>query len=185
MAYNPNIHHRRSIRLRGYDYAQGGAYFVTACTCEREMLLEDEQLRQIVERVWYALPLRFPTIALDEVVIMPNHVHFIVWLTAISVGAPLAGAHDARTGVRAGASPAATLAAVVGAFKSIVANEWLEWVNANSRARSARVWQRNYYEHIVRDEDELTRIRQYIRDNPAKWAEDSENPANWGRRSVV
>ena len=157
--------------MTGYDYASAGAYFVTVCAHNREPLFNHPVLRGIVEQTWHDQHDRFPSISLDAFVVMPNHVHFIVWLNP--VGAPLAGAHG--TG-RAGASPAPTLAKVVGSFKSIVATRWLEWLKENSPDCSGRVWQRNYYEHVIRDEDELGRVRQYILDNPLLWELDRENP---------
>lgn len=78
--YDADKHHRRSIRLRGWDYTQTGAYFVTICTHRGECLFDDPTLRDITERTWQELRNRFPSIALDEFVVMPNHVHFIVWL---------------------------------------------------------------------------------------------------------
>ncbi len=80
MKYDPTKHHRRSIRLKGYDYQKAGAYFVTICTKNREDVFEDSVLNMIVNDVWKSLPLWFPTIGLDEFVVMPNHVHFIVWI---------------------------------------------------------------------------------------------------------
>src|ERR1051326_9491842 len=80
MGYDPEKHHRRSIRLRGYDYSQPGAYFVTICLYGREPYLEMPAVRAIAEGIWNTLPQRFPTIALDEFVVMPDRVHFIVWL---------------------------------------------------------------------------------------------------------
>ena len=78
--YDPDRHHRRSIRLKGYDYRSAGAYFVTICARQRECVLDDPVITGIITDVWHALPGWFPTIALDEFVVMPNHVHFIVWL---------------------------------------------------------------------------------------------------------
>ena len=89
MTYDPNKHHRRSIRLKGFDYHNAGAYFVTICTKNRECILDDIVLKSIITDVWLALPLWFPTIELDEFVIMPNHTHFVLWL--LDVGTPLAG----------------------------------------------------------------------------------------------
>ena len=80
MKYNPTKHHRRSIRLKGYDYHNAGAYFVTICTKNRECVLDDPIVTEIIIAVWQALPQWFPTIELDEFVIMPNHVHFVVWI---------------------------------------------------------------------------------------------------------
>jgi putative transposase len=107
MPYDPQKHHRRSIRLKGYDYSSSGAYFVTICTRGRECVLDDPVVAGIITDVWYALPGWFPTIALDEFVVMPNHVHFVLWIRPPDdVGATLAVAQD--TVAQAGASPAPT-----------------------------------------------------------------------------
>lgn len=165
---------RRSIRLPGYDYTSPGPYFVTACSYQGQLLFKDAALREILRRTWYGLAERYPDVRLDSFVVMPNHIHFVVWLN--SVGAPLAGAHDANDAARAGASPAPTLGQVVGTFKSMVAAQWLRWLKENAPHRSGRVWQRNYYERVVRDEDELARIREYVHLNPVPWQLDCENP---------
>jgi REP element-mobilizing transposase RayT len=160
----PEKRHRRSLRLPRYDYASPGAYFVTICAHARLPLFEDPVLKGIIERTWHGQQERSADVALDSLCVMPNHIHFIVWLN--SVGAPLAGARDANPMTRAGASPAPTLAEVVGAFKSMVATEWLKWLEQNAPHRSGRVWQRNYYERVIRNEDELSSIREYIHLNP-------------------
>jgi len=181
---------RRSIRLKGYDYTSTGAYLVTVCTHARQPLFESSALREILRQTWDAQQERFPGVSLDVLAVMPNHIHFIVWLN--HVGAPLAGAQDVTAPPagaqdaaaplagarafhpgRAGASPAPTLGQVVGAFKSIVATKWRA---GNAPYRSARVWQRNYYERVIRDEEELNRVREYILLNPLKWESDRENP---------
>lgn len=174
---------RRSIRLREYDYTSTGAYFVTVCASNQRPLFEDPVLKEIVERTWHGQQERFPSIRLDAFVVMPNHIHFIVWLNPVgatladaSVGASLAGARRAKQTVRTGASPAPTLGQVVGAFKSIVATDWLKWLKQNAPHRSGHVWQCNYYEHVIRNEDELNRIREYIHLNPLNWEFDHENP---------
>ena len=171
MKYNPELHHRRSIRLPGYDYSQPGAYFVTVCTHNGELLLESATAQGAALAAWQELPTRFPTLALDEFVIMPNHVHGIVILGA---GRSL---RDAAS--RKGAASHAptkrvrpTLGEVVLAFKSLSAIK----LNAILKRTGLRFWQRNYYEHVIRDEDELSRVRQYIRDNPLRWGEDPDNP---------
>jgi len=92
MKYDPQKHHRRSIRLKGYDYHNAGAYFVTICTKNRECVLDDPIANGIINDVWLALPLWFPTIELDEFVVMPNHTHFVIWN---NVGTPLASILDA------------------------------------------------------------------------------------------
>ena len=225
--YDPQKHHRRSIRLKEYDYSSPGAYFVTVCTKGRECVLDDPVVAGIIRDVWRALPRWFPTIALDEFVVMPNHVHFIVWIhppggcTTVgatlavardgaraslaptdgetgTVGATLAVARDgvgAGVGARAGASPAPTdiewvipkpqkvnpnpsLGDVVGAFKSLVFKVYLDWIQTHDPARRAKFWQRNYYEHIIRNERALRAIRRYIRQNPDNWGLDRDNPDN-------
>jgi REP element-mobilizing transposase RayT len=169
MKYDPQRHHRRSIRLFGYDYSQPGAYFVTICTYNRELSLEAEQVEEIVRSAWASLPARFPHVVLDEFVIMPNHIHGIVILVP-TTGAPL----DSDTASRGAASSAPTLGRVIRAFKSLSAIEANRIMNRSERP----FWQRNYYEHIIRDEDELDIIRQYIRDNPLRWDQDPDNPVN-------
>jgi len=181
----PEERHRRSIRLPRYDYASPGAYFVTMCAHGRLPLFEDPALRGMIERTWYSQQERFADVTLDSFCVMPNHIHFIVWLNP--VGAPLAGAHDASPMTRAGAgaSPAPTLAEVVGAFKSIVATEWLKWLRQHAPHRSGRVWQRNYYERVIRNKDELSSIRDYIHVNPLKWDLDRENPRHVASREYT
>jgi len=159
--YDPQIHQRRSVRLQGFDHSQAGAYFVTVCTYNRELLLQDQGVQEAVSSTWLTLPARFPAVTLDEFMIMPNHMHGIIIL------------RDAASG-RGAASSAPTLGQVVRAFKSvsaIAANEAL--------GRPCQpFWQRNYYEHVIRDEEELDAIRRYVRENPLKWSDDPDNPAN-------
>jgi len=177
--------HRRSTRLPDYDYASAGAYFVTICAYGRQLLFDNPSLVAIAEDEWRALASRFANVKLDAFVVMPNHIHFVLWLDPVGaplagalagaepVGAPLAGAQGDS---RAGASPAPTLGTIVGAFKSRVATRWLIWLRANAPETPGRIWQRNYYERVIRDEAELTRVRAYILNNPLQWHLDRENP---------
>lgn len=197
--YNPDKHHRRSIRLRGYDYAQAGAYFVTIVTYEREPLFGDVgngdvQLNaygQVAATTWQRIPRHFPRVQLDAWVVMPNHVHGII----VIVGGG-GGRGDAFRSGRSGnvgaalrelpavsemldgecvtptGPPSGSLGAIVGNFKSVTTRR----INRMRRTPGAPVWQRNYYEHIVRNERELNAIRRYIHDNPARWSDDAENP---------
>ena len=196
MKYDPNKHHRKSIRLKGYDYHNAGAYFITICTKNRECVLNDMIVSSIVLDVWQALPLWFQTIELDEFVIMPNHIHFVIWL---GVGMPLTGIQNVGTSL-AGiqnsqdqdggkprpyeipmpekTNPNPKLGDVVGAFKSLVFRVYLNWIEANAPSRKATFWQTNYYEHIVRNDKELKAIRQYIIDNPINWNVDRDNLDN-------
>jgi REP element-mobilizing transposase RayT len=186
MKFDADFHHRRSIRLRDYDYAQGGAYFVTVCVQGRELLLgavEDgtmvpNEAGKMIENVWYELPGRCPNVRLDEFVIMPNHVHGIIWIVGAGLALPgtkprAVGAGLALPKGQGAASSAPTLGDIVRVFKSISAIA----VNRLLDRTGSPLWQRNYYERIVRDEDELAGIRTYIRDNPGRWGEDAENPA--------
>jgi REP element-mobilizing transposase RayT len=194
MKFNPEKHHRRSIRLRGYDYSKTGAYFVTICTRNREcwlgeivdgaMVLND--IGRIVQSVWEGLPDCFPTIALDAFVIMPNHIHGIIIVGAQFIAPSFQTtphSHAVFNNIASNDKPASvlfdqgvmnhapTLGKIVRTFKAASVRQ----IRKNNRAYFA--WQRNYYEHISRDEDELDRTREYILQNPSRWAEDENNPA--------
>jgi REP element-mobilizing transposase RayT len=205
--HNPLKQHRRSIRMQGFDYSSAGAYFVTLCTNRRECVLNDAVVSAIILDVWESLPERFTSIALDEFVVMPNHVHLLVWLRSAAediasvpqsqvfrlvaggddVGATVASTFDIVGATNEWCVPAATTASfhptlgdVIGAFKSIIFTVYLDWIEAHDPKRQAKFWQRNYYEHIVRNERELRAIRRYIRDNPINWLLDRDNLKNIG-----
>ncbi|GAB4542868.1 MAG: transposase [Anaerolineales bacterium] len=177
MPYNPDVHHRRSIRLKGYDYTQAGAYFVTIVTYQRESLFGEvvngvmnlNSLGEIARREWFKTAELRPYVELyeDEFVVMPNHAHGILWMND-GVGAERrsapTGAADEKPHVDAG-----SLGAIVRAYKSAVTYA----INATRQTRGMVVWQRNYYEHIVRNDADLKRIRDYIANNPLRWTEDS------------
>ena len=183
MKYSPDIHHRRSIRLKGYDYSQAGAYFVTLCTHNKECLfgeiangavrLNDEG--RMVERWWLELSKKFPTIEIDQYIIMPNHLHGIIWVQYQKVvGADLRVCPDVTQGAHTGAP----LPTIVQWFKTMTSNEYIRNVKSNGWPPfQGKLWQRNYYEHILRNENELIRTSEYILNNPARWAEDENNPA--------
>ncbi|MEI6706807.1 MAG: transposase [Methylococcales bacterium] len=195
MKYNPNIHHRRSIRLQNYDYSQAGAYFVTICIQNRECLLGKidnnvivlNEYGLIVQDKWLDLVNHIDNIELGEYVIMPNHFHGI-----IIVGAGSKPAHepeinnmigaDLELGAgepRAGLEPAPTkkcygLSEIVRQFKTFSAKR----INIIRQTPAVPVWQRNYYEHIIRNDADYMRIAEYVDNNPRLWAEDSLNPVN-------
>ena len=191
MKYDPRIHHRRSIRLAGFDYRMTGRYFVTVCAYERRCIFEDAELKAVAEGVWRTVTGAGGS-SIDDFVVMPNHVHGIVRITDRTVvGARQPGGRfeEPRTPTNAApnrdgavASPLRTpigpppgsLGAIIASFKSASAKR----INNLLGTPGAPVWQRNYYEHVIRDENDLLRVCQYIRDNPAKWAEDPDNPAN-------
>ena len=173
MPYDANKHHRRSIRLRGWDYANVGAYFVTVVTHKRYTWFDTDTYRQIVENEWKNLPERFPTIALDEFVVMPNHLHFIVWLNPSPADTPVGTQLNCAPEpdcVPHHATTAPTLGQVVRVFKAVTSRRIRESGGDDFG------WQRNYYERVIRNERELNAIREYIHNNPAHWAEDTENP---------
>jgi len=178
---NPRLSHRRSIRLKGYDYSQGGAYFVTVCVRNRELCFEKYRgLQEIVRQQWEELPQRFPDLILDEFTIMPNHIHGILIVgadrSAENVGATLAVAQNNGAGAR----PAPTVGEIVGAFKSLCIHDWLTYMKEKKIDAVGKFWQRNYYEHVIRNEYELNKIREYIKNNPLKWSLDRENPEKIG-----
>jgi REP element-mobilizing transposase RayT len=207
MPFDPRTHHRRSIRLPGWDYRSGGAYFVTVCTHRREFIFAERDLRTVLERTWRAIGKYSHGARGDDFVVMPNHVHGIIWLPSRRslVPEPGVGAQHVRSRASAGqvkpnaeferhqtrerAAPLrlddrphpivarGSLGAIVRAFKSAAAKR----INTLRGTPRAKVWQRGYYERIIRNERELLRVREYIRDNPAKWAEDPNNPAVYAR----
>ncbi|MCZ7542020.1 MAG: transposase [Anaerolineae bacterium] len=176
MRHDPNTHHRRSIRLQGYDYAQEGAYFVTICTHHRTCLfgeVVDSAMQlsgfgEIVQDCWFDIPAHFPYVELDAFVVMPNHVHGVIVIVDEEGRGKVCTAPTSGFG----RSVAGSLSAIVGSFKSAVTKQ----INEIRKTPRMTIWQRGYYDHVIRDEEDLNRIRQYIVDNPAHWELDSENP---------
>ena len=172
----PPQRNRRSIRLRGYDYSQAGAYFVTICTHNRQCLFGEimggemrlNDAGNIARQCWDDIPIHFPQVDLDEFVVMPNHIHGIVVISN-NAGAknfsPLP-----KTTRPCGISK--TIGSIVRGFKIGVT----KWMRNNTPIHD--VWQRNYWEHIVRNEPELDLIREYIHNNPAQWELDKLHPGN-------
>lgn len=148
--YDPQNHHRHSTRFPNYDYSAPGTYFVTISARDRLPLFEHPELRDILTVQWYALPQRFRSIRLDEFVVMPNHVHFILFFTFDPGGTPHLGS-------------------VVGTYKSLVCYAWLKYLKEMKvEAATGMIWQRNYHDRIICSPLELQRVRQYIRNNPEK-----------------
>ncbi len=171
MKFNPEIHHRRSIRLKGYDYSQNGAYFVTLCSWQRECLfgdIKDGEMRLnenglIIDETWSWLGKQYPYLESVEYAIMPNHFHGIFLIDRY-----LGGSRTAPTG------RIKPLGRILGAFKT----RSTKLVNEFLQTSGAPIWQRNYYEHIIRNESELNRIVEYIISNPSNWFDDENNPLN-------
>ncbi|MGC9395158.1 MAG: transposase [Anaerolineae bacterium] len=242
--YNPQIHHRRSIRLKGYDYAQSGAYFVTICTQGRVCLFGDvvdgemvlNPFGQVVATYWERIPRHFPNVQLGAWVVMPNHIHGIIIITddgdadgrggaspeSTTRTTTIANAHIPQSQITStgclalplqqtpgeegeaflpspgyaaivenaeapspadqhGECPAPTtvanassgsLGAIIGNVKSITTRR----INKMRHMPGARIWQRNYWEHIIRTPESHARIEDYIRLNPARWQADQLHP---------
>ena len=186
MPFNPEIHHRRSIRLRDYDYLQNGAYFVTICVNKKqellgriengEMILNDAGL--MVENILSGMPDYNNGVDIDSHVIMPNHIHAVI-IIETHVGAPHCGRPDNDDLGEDSASPVRKnlrLGEIVARFKTLTTNKYINGVNEKSwEPFYQKLWLRNYHEHVIRNESELAKIRQYIFDNPANWDKDENN----------
>ena len=180
----PGSYHRRSIRLRDYDYSRDGAYFITICTYRRECLFGDvidgemipNTIGCIVEEEWLRSPMVRSYVRLDSFVVMPNHMHGIIILTGDNVGAtrPVAPTTHTSPSHRPKGPTPHSIGAIMAQFKSICTRR----INRIRRTPGAPLWQRNYYEHIIRDEAALNHIRHYTQANPARWSEDRDYPAN-------
>ncbi|MEC4676729.1 MAG: transposase [Nitrospirota bacterium] len=196
MKCKPDIYHRQSIRLQWYDYARAGAYFITICIQDRVCLFGDiidgkmvlNDAGQLVIKWWKKLQDKYDAVEIDEYVVMPNHFHGIVITTNDTiVGAipcnrphenPMPGEPDEKPipGENM-VSPLRVLGQYISWFKRMSTNEYIRGVKQNDWPRfNGKLWQRNYWEHIIRNEHELNRIRQYIIDNPLKWETDRDYP---------
>jgi REP element-mobilizing transposase RayT len=170
------------MRMPDYDYSLPGAYFVTACAKDREFLFESPESKLAVESAWHAVLDIFANIELGEFVVMPNHVHCILCIR--SDGAYRLHPRTWKNNVirRDGQLPIPTndnikfdtLSNIIGAFKTTAATR----VNKLRGVVGVPVWQKSFYDRIIRDDFELGRIQEYIRNNPMKWAEDRDNPVS-------
>lgn len=217
MTYDPSKHHRKSIRLRGYDYSQAGLYFITICLQDRKCLFGEiliganhnspqnnspqmklSDIGKIANACWLEIPEHFPNVVLHDYVVMPNHIHGIVEIVATDlVGAkyfspqierqitnmamPKTPTQEIDNNRNAGAkyisplrSPSKTIGSIVRGFKIGVT----KWVRVHTKID--KLWQRNYWDSIIRDETTYWRISDYIRNNPAKWNNDKfyQNKSN-------
>ena len=178
MGYEAGRRQRRSIRLKGYDYCSSGVYCVTICINDRACLLGAivggeailNAAGSMVQETWSELTHHYAGVETDAFVVMPNHVHGIIVLTGCSVAAPTLSVPE-----------------VVQRYKMMTTKRYADGVKAsNWPAFCGRLWQRNYYEHIVRSDTELERLRRYIAENPLRWADDQDDSA-WvpGRGSTA
>jgi putative transposase len=199
MKYNPEIHHRKSYRLKDYDYSQQGMYYVTICTKNREhffglikdskMILSESGLS--ADKYWREIPDHFPFATLDEFIIMPNHIHGIIkiknkiessvgstdgasFVRALQCNALTNDAHTKDARMSEISPKKGTLSVIIRSYKSACTKTINERDSIINFA-----WQSRYYDHIIRNEYDLNRIREYIRNNPVKWGEE-EDLDNYG-----
>jgi REP element-mobilizing transposase RayT len=171
--YNPHKHHRKTIRWQGYDYGEPAYYFITICTHQRQYLFEDERFFDIATFAWQNLP-TYPKsqhVEIDESIVMPNHKHGIIAIrdrietATISKETETITLHNVASG---------KLGRLVGTYKAMVTTR----INKVRGTTGSKVWQQGYWDRVIRNERELNAIRHYIRENPARWAEDQDNLDN-------
>jgi REP element-mobilizing transposase RayT len=190
MKYDPDKHHRQSIRLKGYDYSSAGGYFITICTHQRECLFGEvvdgamqlNELGEIVAFEWENTPNIRREIKLDAWIVMPNHFHGIVFIQPVS---PLVGAQglapqqtDKPLAMNIPNRKPRSLGTLIAGFKMAVTKR----INILRDTPRVPIWQRNYYEHIIRNETALDKIREYVQTNPQSWNCDQlhpHNPSKW------
>ena len=185
MSYDHKFHHRKSIRLPNYNYSQEGSYLITTCTQNRECLfgnVVDGEMRlnaagQLIQLVWDEIPLFYPGVETDDFVIMPNHVHGIINIVGASPRAcPIKSARD-NEGRPQGAAPTLSLSDVVHRFKTMTTKRYIDAVKRDDwSCFDGRVWQRNYWERVIRNEIELNAFREYIGNNAMQWHLDTLHP---------
>ncbi|MCL2326263.1 MAG: transposase [Proteobacteria bacterium] len=190
--YDPQKHHRRSIRLRRYAYSMAGAYFVTICTQNRACLfgeIENNEFKpyppgEMVRSVWNEIPMHYDGVKTGEFVVMPNHIHAIIIITqspVVEAGpcacpdweSPALREQHAQQGQPQGVAPTLSLPDIVHRLKTMTTKRYADGVkNHDWLPFPGRLWQRNYYEHIIRDDDDYNCISEYIINNPINWKND-------------
>jgi putative transposase len=177
--------HRRSIRLKRYDYSQSGAYFVTIVTHERKCLfgkIEDGEVRlndvgRMAEEAWIEVPNHYSGVECDTFLIMPNHIHAVIVLVGAGHRARPEPNRQPRGVAPTRNALALSLPDVVHRFKTLTTKRYTDGVKQFGwNSFSGRLWQRNYFEHVIRNDESLDRIREYILDNPMRWEFDRDNP---------
>jgi len=188
MGFNPEKHHRRSIRLKGYDYSKSGFYFVTICTKDRECLFGDiinnklqlNKLGEIIKIEWFNLKDRYKNIDNNKFIIMPNHIHGIVEIKDINKCRGLINQTPTNKKISTDKNsewilmknPKITLGKIIRFFKGKTTR------NIRKSLDTYFAWQRNYHDHVIRNEKELKEKKKYIKNNPNNWTEDENNPIN-------
>ena len=196
MGYNSNIHHRRSIRLKGYDYSQAGLYFITICCQSRNCLFGEistvamsdvgtrqgvslTTIGQIANEYWLEIPQHFPNVVLHEHIVMPNHVHGVIEITGVAIhddmSAPVVVGTSHGMSLQQPPQPnqnqfgkpiSGSISIIVNQYKSSVKR----WCNKNGHDYFK--WQSRFHDHIIRNEQSYQNISEYIINNPVKWKDD-------------
>lgn len=173
-----NFHNRRSIRLKGYDYAKSGAYFVTICCKDQQCFLgriENQEIKfttigKIVKMNWENIPCYFKNVTLDEYVIMPNHLHGVIVINDDDCGG--IGRGEVTSPLPSPKSPQRIQKPTLGQIIAYFKYQSTKYVNQLRKTPGIKLWQRNYYEHIIHSKNDINRIRKYIIENPLKWRVD-------------
>jgi len=152
------IKRRKELRLKGFDYSSPRAYFVTICSHSNRLVFYKKNIKNVIMKTWGKIPKHYHTVSLDKFIIMPNHIHGILWIAN----------HN-----KPDRSQIPTLGNIVGSFKSRVTRDIHK-----RKLIKGKIWQRNYFDRIIRNDEELNMIRQYILNNPLQWQFDHENPEN-------
>ncbi|TVM04308.1 MAG: transposase [Candidatus Brocadia sp. WS118] len=178
MTYDPDKHHRRSIRLKEYDYSKAVAYFITICTHNKECILGDvihgemrsNEYGMIVENEWVKTAEIRSNIIIDKYIVMPNHVHGIIIIQDNGRDT----VHRVPTFEQFGRPTSNSISTIIRSFKAVTKKR----INEIRKSYGKAVWQSRFYEHIIRNEKNLNQIREYIINNPLQWELDRENPNN-------
>jgi putative transposase len=173
-----NLKTRKQIRLRNYDYSEDGYYFVSVCSSKRQNIFTDvgaslasarkngfelSSVGRIIEQQWQNIPNLYDNIELDEYIIMPNHIHGIIHINRQK---------------RSDARPAPTISDIICSFKSRSSVEYIRYAKHNNLNFCGKIWQRSFYDHVIRNERSLNAIREYMLANPVNWELDIENLLN-------
>jgi putative transposase len=183
MSYNSNLHHRRSVRLKGYDYSQAGMYFVTICVQDKVCLfgeiIDDEMLLndagKMIEKWYFELENKFSDIECGVYVVMPNHFHAII-INNGNKSAPDDAYKHKLGGMGLVEHAGSPLPEIVQWFKTMTTNDYIRGVKTLGWQRfTGKLWQRNYWEHVIRDQKSFDMISEYIINNPKNWPTDKLN----------
>jgi len=185
----PPKNRRRSIRLKDYNYSQEGAYFITVCTRNRENLfgnVTEGQMQlngygKVVNDFWGNIPLHFPSVDTDAFVVMPNHVHGIILINDACRGGATPPMGNGMVSPSGGEVTSPLRKISLGQIVAFYKYQTAKLVNQIRNTPGVTVWQRNYHDHIVHDDEHLNKIREYVFQNPLKWDLDDENPNKQGR----